>query len=309
MRVLIVARRKENGYAPFVSEQVETLEKAGILCEYFPMQSKGIKGYLRELPAFRHRIREFKPNVIHAHYGLCGLFANLQRKVPVVTTYHGSDINDPSVLWLSKLAMHFSAYNVFVSKNSIALAKPTKSYALIPCGINLEDFPIIEKSLARQQFGMDRKKKYVLFAGAFDNTVKNAPLAKAAVAFLPEVELLELRGYSRNQVAVLMQAVDALLVTSFSEGSPQVIKEALACGCPIVSVDVGDVAERVTNVDGCYIDNAHTPISLAELLKRALVFGRRTEGRKKLVKDGLGNEMIAASIIALYKQVSREECS
>ena len=86
--------------------------------------------------------------------------------------------------------------------------------------------------------GLDNKKKYVLFAGAFDNTVKNAPLAQEVVSLLPGVELIELKGYSRHQVALLMQAVDCFLMTSHSEGSPQVIKEALACSCPIVSVDV-----------------------------------------------------------------------
>ena len=201
MKILVVARYKEHGFAPFVTEQVAALEKAGVECCFFPVRSKGITGYLKQLPELKRVIKEFKPDIVHAHYGLCGLLANLQRRVPEVTTYHGSDINEKSVLRLSKIAIRLSAFNVFVSQKIIDTAKPKRNYALIPCGINLEDYPIVEKAKARQQMGLDSDKKYILFAGAFDNKVKNAPLAKEAVACLNDenVQLLELKGYSRDR--------------------------------------------------------------------------------------------------------------
>ena len=306
MRVLIVARYKDMGYAPFVVEQVDAIRKAGIDCEFFPVCRKGIRGYLKELPALRRVVREYQPDVIHAHYGLCGLFSNLQRSIPVVTTYHGSDINDTSVLWLSRIAMRFSAYNVFVSKKSVDLVKPQKNSAVIPCGINLDDYPLLDKAEARKQMGLDQEKKYVLFAGAFDNAVKNAPLAKVALAQLPDVELLELKGYSRNQVSLLMQAADALLMTSLSEGSPQVVKEALACGCPIVSVDVGDVQERIDGIEGCWIVGRDKD-EIANALSSAIAFGKRTEGRAALIRDGLTNEIIASQLKDIYIEVSKSK--
>lgn len=304
MKVLIVARYKQQGYAPFVTEQVEALVKAGVACEYFPIKCNGIRGYLRELPQFRRRIQENKPDIIHTHYGLCGVFANLQRRIPVVTTYHGSDINDSSVLWLSRIAMRMSAYNIFVSQKSIDQARPKKNVALIPCGINLDDYPRIDKLEARKQMGLELDKKYVLFAGAFDNAVKNAPLAKDAVALLPGVELLELKGYSRRQVSVLMQAVDAFLMTSYSEGSPQVIKEALACGCPIVSVDVGDVKERVSDVNGCWIVDAQKG-AIVNALSEALKYSKRTNGFMALKRDQLTNEAVANRLVSIYEIVGQ----
>lgn len=303
MKVLIVARYKEKGYAPFVAEQVAALEKVGVECVLFPMRSKGITGYAKQLPELRKVIRIEKPDLIHAHYGFCGLFANLQRKVPVVTTYHGSDINNKSVFRLSKIAMHLSAYNIFVSQKNINTVKPQGKYALIPCGINLDNYTLTDKEYARQQIGLTLKGKYVLFAGAFDNVVKNASLAKAAVSLLPDVELLELKGYSRHQVALLMQAVDAFIMTSHTEGSPQVIKEALACGCPIVSVDVGDVRERVCGVEGSHIAHTREPEELAGLLKSALLSGNRTNGREKIITDRLDNNMVADRLIVTYKRV------
>lgn len=302
MRVLVVARCKIGHFAPFITEQVKALEQQGVECRYFGVEGKGVIGYLRSFPGLKAAIRAFNPDVIHTHYGLCGLLANYQRRIPVVTTYHGSDINDRRVLWLSKRSIRRSRFNIFVSQKNVSIAQPRKNYALIPCGINLEDYPVIEKSEARRQMELSPDGKYVLFAGAFDNAVKNAPLAKAAVNHVPDVELLEMKGYTRQQVACLMQAADVLLMTSHSEGSPQVVKEALACGCPIVSVDVGDVAERVSGIEGCYV-TASDAESLSAALLRALSFVGRTCGREAIVRDGLTNDQVASRLKCVYRSI------
>lgn len=300
MKILIVARYKERGYTPFVQEQVEALEKAGLECRFFPVRSRGVLGYLRHLPDLRHAISEFKPDIVHAHYGLCGLLSNLQRMVPVVTTYHGSDINNPKILRLSRWAIRLSAYNIFVSFKNIETACPGNNHALIPCGINLEDYPITDKVVARNQMGLEPSGKYVLFAGAYDNPVKDPDLAKTAVGYLTGVRLLELKGYSRQQVALLMQAVDVILMTSRSEGSPQVIKEAMACGCPVVSVDEGDVRERIGGIDGCFVADTRDPEELAGLIGKSLAFTGRTDGRDRIIASGLDNNSVAFELKKIY---------
>lgn len=309
MRVLLVCSFKEGlpqNAAPFVVEQMEVLKRCHVECELFLVKGKGIRGYLHQLRPLKKKIASFHPDVIHAHYGLCGLLANLQRNVPVVTTYHGSDINDPKVFRISRMAMRLSAWNIFVSKKALEIARPRKCYSLLPCGIDLSDLQLTSKAEARSQMHLDHEKPYILFAGAFDNPVKNAPLACEAVGLLgtDDVELLELKGYTREEVTLLMCAADVFLMTSFSEGSPQVIKEALACGCPIVSVDVGDVKERVEGVDGCFVADYHNPEELAGLLRKALAFTGRTNGRDNIFADGLDNETIANQLIAIYNKIS-----
>lgn len=305
MKVLIVARYKEHGFVPFITQQVAALEKCGVECRYFPVKSKGMSGYLKHLKALRKAIKEFQPDVVHAHYGLCGLLANLQRRVPVVTTFHGSDINKKNVLPFSKMAMRLSAWNIFVSKKTIDIAKPKKKYTLLPCGIDIYDLQLTDKQEARKIMRLQESKKYVLFAGAFDNAVKNAPLAKEAVALLNDenVELLELKGYSHDEVTLMMCAADAFLMTSISEGSPQVVKEALACGCPIVSVDVGDVKERISKVDGCFVVQTREPKELSELLQKVLSSGNRVGGRDAIIKDGLDNKQVAQRLMEIYQKL------
>ena len=145
----------------------------------------------------------------------------------------------------------------------------------------------------------------MFFAGAFDNKVKNGELAKKAVALLNGVELVELKGYTRQQVDTFMCAANGLLMISKTEGSPQVIKEAMACGCPIVSVDVGDVKERTERLKGCYIVPSYKAKDIAWALEKALVFEGKTKGCERIIADGLTNEQVAEKIVEIYESICK----
>ena len=375
MKILIVSRYKAQYTAhvlPFVAEQTASLSEAGCQVELFLLRGN----YLKQWKALRAKIREFKPDVIHAHYGLSCLLANLAtRRVPVVSTYHGSDINMKSARRFSKIAMWLSAWNIFVSIRNMALAGATegKKCSLIPCGVELSEGQLMTREEARKALGWSMDEKKVLFAGAFDNEVKDPELAHAVIAYLNSkskkiekntelsdtcsipnsidhqsaneqdslqpnaqsclidsvaqtlsdkssqkmpknsengiVELVELKGYTREQVNTWMCAVDALLMTSKTEGSPQVIKEAMACGCPIVSVDVGDVKERLNGLEGCFVapivDRKLEIGKLAEALKKAIAFEGKTNGREHIMQAGLSNEQVAEKIINIYRSLTK----
>lgn len=332
MKILIIAADKGGHFAPFVEEQIAALQDLKHEVLRYAVHGKGMLGYLREIPRLRQTIRTLRPDIIHAHYGLCGLLANLstihyqhstkpllstlntKHSTPVITTYHGSDINTPRVLRLSRIAMHLSAWNIFVSRANIRTARAEDksfapwayrgdNYSLLPCGVTLSDDQLLSRAEARKRLaeanvqctisdGKARKSvpfseiqhhRLILFAGAFSNPVKNAKLAEEVINLSNNVStskvgatggfggiLLSLQHYTRTEVNWLMCAADCLLLTSRSEGSPQVVKEAMACGCPIVSVDVGDVRERVEGIEGCYVAKSRSPQELADLLRTAL---------------------------------------
>ena len=302
MRILIVASYNKNYFAPFIVEQSEAIKQLGCEIDYFGVVGKGIKGYLSAFVALCKRIESYKPDVIHAHYGLSGLLANLQCSVPVVTTYHGSDINLSNVLRLSKIAMKLSAWNIFVSQRNVDIAQPKKNYVLLPCGVNLPNYVEEDICVVKKKLNWLPNKKYILFAGAFDNRVKNAKLAQDSVSLVENAELIELKGYTRDQVIALFYTVDAFVMTSFTEGSPQVVKEAMACGCPIVSVDVGDVAERIEGLDGCYIAERN-PHDIANKLNKVLSLNSRTKGRERIIELGLTNDLVAKKLVDIYQSI------
>lgn len=306
MKVLIVANHNKGYYVPFIVEQVEALRRLGVEFDYYGVHGKGIGGYLSNRSSLVNMISEYNPDLIHAHYGLSGLLANLQRTVPVVTTFHGSDIHEGGRnILFSRISIWLSAYNIFVTEQ---LQKQAgyhgKKQCVIPCGIDTIAIHPMERPEARRLLGWEPDGKYVLFAGAFDNEVKNSPLAKSASSLIPDVRLMEMRGYSREQVNWAMNAANCLLMTSHREGSPQVIKEALTCGTPIVSVDVGDVKEVTKGIAGCYV-TTYNAKELADSLNEAIAFKGKTQGPQRIADRGLSNDHIAQRILEIYEKVTK----
>ena len=302
MKILIVGNYNPGHFSPFIVEQIQALRQSGVLVDTYGIVGKGILGYLRNITGIKRKIRKFQPDLIHAHYGLSGLCANLQRQVPVVTTYHGSDIHSGGwILKLSQLAIKLSAYNIFISKKLKELSGTRQTNTtIIPCGIDMET--ILDMPRQETKRLMKHDKPFVLFSGSFNNEVKNAALAKEAMERIHDVELVELRGYTRQEVNLMMNAADCLLMTSHREGSPQVVKEAMACETPIVSVDVGDVKEIIGNTEGCYIVERN-PDDIADKIRKALAFKGKTNGRQRIIDLGLSNDLVAKRLLSIYEEL------
>ena len=304
LRILIVCSKNSGKIAPFIAEQADFLGKANCTIDFFTIEGKGFLGYLKNRKNLLRKISDFQPIIIHAHYGFSGLLANLQRRVPVVTTYHGSDINNKKALRFSKISIFLSKFNIFVSKKNIEIAKPKKNYALLPCGVDLDIFyPLNNKNEIRQKMGLDISQKYVLFSSSFDNAVKNIDLAKKVIKKFENVILWELKNYSRRQVSELMNAVDCALLTSFSEGSPQFVKEAMACNCPVVSVDVGDVGEKLENVTNSYVSTTYDADEIAACLQKVFTANKPSNGREKIIELKLDNKQIINELLNIYNRV------
>lgn len=281
MRILICV----SGNAPdfkfeynqvFVFEQIESVCKLDPTVKYrvFTVVGKGIKGYLSSLKKLRQTIKDFKPDIIHAHCGQVGALAVLQRSIPVITTFHGSDINLPKIKPISSFASLFSRCSVFISnklKNQLRIRG--KDCLVIPCGVDKSVFFPMDKEDCKKRLGLDPRQNYILFASDFNNSIKNPALAKAVAAHFPQVDFLEIKGRTRNEVAWLINGAELVLMTSHSEGSPQIIKEAVACGQQIVTVDVGDVREQLEGLPGCYVCS-HDEQELVDAVRKVLASER-----------------------------------
>ena len=312
MKVLIVCSGNVHNFnfkihQSFIYEQIETIKTDyNIDYDIFLIKGKGLKGYLRNLNKLKQKITSYFPDIIHAHYGLSGMLANLQFKVPVITTFHGTDCLNLLNKLVSTIVHLRSMYSIFVTAklyNNLFFRIKKKS-SFIKCGINtqdfkpLEDFKLLNKSL------LNNNKIKILFASAFDNTIKNFSLAQKAISYLSDkIDLTELKNITREEVNILLNSVDLLLLTSLSEGSPQVIKEAMACNCPIVATDVGDIKEIISETEGCYL-TTFEPKDVADKIKMAIDFSKtkgRTNGREKIMK--YDNKIIANKVYGVYQKV------
>lgn len=317
MRVLIVSRYKSDfadHRLPFVTEQGSALREQGCEVDYFLIRGS----YLYAVSALKQRIRDFKPDIIHAHYGLSAITAELQSQVPVVTTFHNGEWHSHWVNFCSSLMSLRAKYVIYVAEHirSKVFFKH-KHYAILPCGVTMADMSIIEQQQARAVLGWGKEKKYILFGGAFDNLRKGYPLLQAALQTMnsDNIEVIEMKGLRRQDCVLRMCAADCFILPSQNEGSPQALKEAMSCNCPIVATDIADVKHLLGDLEGHFLlsnpcgtptgwkGNAQSINELATLLQQALAFDRRTNGRERIKQLGLTNTTIAASLIKIYKKV------
>ena len=299
MNVLIVCSGNKNKISAFITEQVSSIKKKGIKADYFLIKGK-LSGYLKSFFMLRKLLKNSKYNIVHAHFGLSGFVAVQQRICPVVISFIG-EINFPILRMISKISIRFSTFNIFVSEELRRKVAVVKRFAIIPYGVNLKTFRPLNKIECRDALNLPLDKKIVLFSSTFDRDEKNYPLAKKVIESIDGLILLELsKGYKRNEINLLLNACDLLLLTSTKEGSPQVIKEAMACNCSIVSTDVGDVKEIIGDTEGCYITSFQTN-DIADKIKLALACNKKTDSREKI--RHLDNNVIAEKVISVYNKI------
>jgi len=288
----------------FIADQMKAIEKRNNQIRFycFFIKGKGIKGYLSNLKRLKQLLKKQPIDVIHAHFSLSGLLANFQRKIPVVITFHGSDINLTLHRYISGLVQILSVSTVFVSEKLQNKALFKRKSFVVPCGVDFEIFKPLPQLECREVFKMDSSRFYILFSSSFSNKVKNFKLLQEAVELLNDnkIEVIELKNYTRKQVASLMNAVNLCVMTSFNEGSPQFIKEAMACNCPIISTDVGDVKEVLNNTYGSYLCD-YDKDDLANKIMEVKKQNRRTKGRDTIAY--LDNDIIAEKIVEVYQKV------
>lgn len=311
MRVLLVhsgnAVGGDSSKYTFVREQGEELRKLGCEIAYYAVVGKGMRGYLRNVRPLRKKIQEFQPDIVHAHYGLCGMVAVLaaRKKVPVVVTCHNGETLTKYGNIISSLAIRLADYTICVAQHIYdKLYLKPKPYIIQPCGIDLKDLPLVDKTVAQKEMNLSPDKINILFGGSFSNARKNAPLAKDAIVLLKrdDINLIEMRGFNRHQVAMLLNGCDMLLLSTKSEGSPQVLKEAMACNCPIVATDVADIAYLLRGVNNSYV-TTFDPADVAEKIQRVIECGERTNGRDRINELKLDNPLVCETILGIYKEV------
>lgn len=319
MKVLFIASGNHETPSAVLTNQAEALKSEGVEVEWYLLKGKGIKGYLRNVKPLRKYLREHKYDAIHAHFSLSAFVASWAGAKSLIVSLMGDDVK--AARWYKFIVRLFAAcYRwkaIIVKSNDMYQDLGMVRALVIPNGVNLERFCPKLKEECQKSLGWDSKKKHILFPANASRPVKDYSLAEAAVKELEigdrklengGVEIHAFENTPNEDTPYWYNAADVVLMTSKWEGSPNAIKEAMACSRPIVSNDVGDVAERVANVDGCYVVHRDSRLKmideLARSLEHALKFDK-TKGRVKIIADGLDAHDINRRLIAVYKEKKR----
>ncbi|HKO98107.1 MAG TPA: glycosyltransferase [Pyrinomonadaceae bacterium] len=301
----------------FIKRQAEFLSAAGVDVTVFAFKGgKNPFNYMKNWVRLQTKVRREKYDLVHAQFGQSGLLA-LPKRLPLVVTFRGSDllgtVSDKTRRHLKVSALHkFLSRQVAAHADAvIVVAEHMKSQLhasidshVIPSGLDLKLFRPTEKRIARTRLGLPQDEKLVLFVGRTNHGRKRGYLAQQAVEILNKsltAELIIAWAIPHTDIPLYMSACDVLVFTSMQEGSPNVVKEALACNLPIVSVPVGDVESRIKGVEGCELCSDDNPETIAAALNRALVRGGRINGRETVL--GLDENITTEQVMNIYQSV------
>ncbi len=313
MRILMITT---DWPSTFMGRQVEHLRKTGADIEVFHFYGgKNPVNYMRAWMRVRRRMKSKTFDLIHAQFGQSA-FPALPKKLPLVVTFRGSDVQGivnaaGKYTWHGWLLRAFSYFAAWAADEAVVVAEamiknlPKRRYHIIPSGLDLEMFQPIEQSVARQKLNLPPDKKIIFFGGSPNAPEKRYPLACAAAKLLEKdfnLQMIPAQNIPYSDMPYYLNASDVLLLVSTHEGSSNVVKEALACNVPVVGTDVGDMRQRIGNIEGCLVCVDDSPQSIARALKQVLVRGGKIAGRetvRALDENALAQEMLRVYQLAV----------
>jgi glycosyltransferase involved in cell wall biosynthesis len=310
----LTAKKEYRFSGIFIDRQNASLTRAGVSISTFSVRNSHSPFYIfRQLLKLRSEVRRLRPDLVHGQYGtIVGALAAFSGCTSVIS-FCGSDLLRGASVSTTRMLVGFLLSNVAALRATRIICKSEelrqalwwrKSRAVvIPSGIDLDFFLPGPQEDARKELGWNTRHPVVLFNAARDPANKGFDLANVAMEELrrrvPEAGFHVISNVEPSQMAIYYRAADVLLCASKQEGSPNVVKEALACNLPVVSVPVGDVPERLTGVDPSAVV-PRNPKAIAKALERILLTRNRSNGRDHVAHLALDH--IAQLILAVYRQ-------
>lgn len=311
MKILFVSSgNAKNGISSLIYNQGLSLIQDNVSVDFFTIKGKGIKSYVKNIFLLRNHLKLNHYDIVHSHYSLSSFVAALAMAKPLFVSLMGSDVKSNKIYHPIIYFFHYFFWSVTIVKSE-DMKKSIKINKLhiIPNGVNVNKFRELNKKECQEKLKWSNNKKHILFGADPLRIEKNFTLAQKALTILDNklnYELHYLKDISFEDVLLYINASDVLLITSFYEGSPNIIKEAMACNCPIVTTNVGDVEWVIDNTKGCFI-TTYNPNDIAQKLIKVLNSDKRTDGRKRIIDLGLDSISIAKKLISIYNETLNKE--
>jgi len=220
-------------------------------------------------------VRQHRIDVIHAHlpnaHTLAGVAGRLTN-TPVVATIHARSLWTQEISVSRLTGSHMIVVCQEAYAQALATGIPADSLTIVPNGVDTERFsPQRSGAAFREAIGVPADAPLVGFVGRLswekgpDKFVQAAerihrsrpdvhfalvgegPMEAELRVVIEQAKLqsrVHLAGMHRA-VETVYPAFDLMVQTSRSEAMPLALLEGMACGCPIVAIGVGGVAELI----------------------------------------------------------------
>lgn len=303
VKVLFVSSgNRLNRLSEIVRNQGDSLIFQGIDVDYYLIKGSGVKGYLKNILPLLRIIKKNKYSLIHAHYLFSAITASLTFKKPLLVSLMGSEVSKNKIyIFLIRVLNKFFWSGLVVKTERMSNILNIRGVRVLPNGVNMVKFIPMDKIYCQSKLGWASDKKHILFASQPERKEKNFELARSAINFLmnDKIEMHYLKDIPNNDLVFYYNSADVILLTSKREGSPNVIKEAMACNRPIVATDVGDISKLIDNLENCYL-TSFKPEDVARKLNKAIDTKTFPDGRKRLTELSLDSESVAIKLIKIY---------
>ncbi|MBA3898617.1 MAG: glycosyltransferase [Bacteroidetes bacterium] len=310
MKVLFVASGNSfDGVSTIVKAQGDSFNGTEVNLSFYPIQGKGLIGYIKNAFLLKKFLNKNTFDVIHAHYSLSGIVASLAGAKPLVVSLMGSDVKSNYLnKWLIFGFYWLNWKKTVVKTSDMKDNLGFKRIEIIPNGVDIVKFQALDTKECRKKLGWDGLKVNILFAANPERPEKNFKLTKEAVSLLSEkfnIVLHHFKNIPHIEIPIYLNASDVVILSSLWEGSPNVVKESMACNRPMVTTRVGDVEWLFGNTDGHYIAGFN-PQEFANKIEEAIIFNNlhfKTKGRERILELELGSNSVSNKLINLYKKL------
>jgi len=289
-----------------VKAQADALEKEGIKVDFFLIKNNGVFGYLKSIRELIHCTENIEYDVYHAHYSFSGYVASLAKKKPLVVSLLGTDVIKSSLSRsILKIVSSICDWSgIIVKSDQMKNLLKIKKIQVVPNGVSFDTFHPINQKKARSILNWNLEEKIILFNGHKSNPIKNYALAEKAINLCKKnIKIVEMKNLDQEKLNLYYNACDVFLSTSLWEGSPNTIKEAMACNTNIISTNVGDVnylfgKEKYNRI--CTFD----PLEISTTITNALMVKKENnKGRERLIHLSLQGTDVAQKLIKLYHTI------
>ena len=300
-------------YGIFVHTQLQHWRDSGVEVDLFFINGRESRwNYFSGVLAWAWKmLREGSHyHAIVSHHSYCTLIAAFLRPpgLPLIYQVHEGTIH----FWklnelLVRLAVRLADRVVYVSRNlPDYLGYAVSEADIIPCGVDLDRFMPCDQLEARRVLEWNPAEEVVLYAAKERKYYERYELVVEAVEGLKRegrsVRLHRLEGVAPETVPTYLNAADVLVVASHGEGSPKIVKEALACNKPVVTLRVGSVETLLSGIPSGFLAEGSTPDMMRQIRSALELRGRGT-GRDRM--SPLSSKKTSGALLEVCREAIR----
>ncbi|MFA6866936.1 MAG: glycosyltransferase family 4 protein [Clostridia bacterium] len=322
MKVLFVTNgyptTKHPEYCVFTKEQIESVQKYGNFDSelfFINAREKGVLEYIRCIPSLKKKLSNC--DIIHCFHGLTLLlvFALSPKKKIIISFLNSIENEFGEKKFLSKTLIRITKWIIKhnnvkkIFKDKIPIKYTDNSYYL-PNGVDTNKFFSIPKNDAKKELNLDINKRYILFVSSKDKYRKQkrydrfTEVLKLLKFDFPNIEELVLVNEPRDRIIYYFNSAELHLLTSDFEGSPNSVKEAMACNLPVVATNTGNVSDMLNKVNNCYVSKKFDIEELTSYCRKILSAPITDFKINKTIGiKGLDMKSKALELISIYNKV------